>query len=117
MLTLVRCPSPHNQRPTGPEPTAALGRDEMRPTSEGEHGRVPETASVSRTHCVTCADPRATSHPLISGASMRWCSSRAGSVFLAFSVMALTACADHPRPTESSPPAGPDPLIVFGGDR
>jgi hypothetical protein len=46
---------------------------------------------------------------------MRWFSSRAGSVVLAFSVMALSACADHPRPTESSPPAGPDPLIIFGG--
>jgi hypothetical protein len=46
---------------------------------------------------------------------MRSLSSRAGSVVLAFSVMALSACADHPRPTEASPPAGPDPLIIFGG--
>jgi hypothetical protein len=45
---------------------------------------------------------------------MRWLSSRVGTLVLALSAVALGACADRPKPTEASPPAGPDPLIIIG---
>ncbi len=46
---------------------------------------------------------------------MRWFSSQVGTLVLALSAVALGACADRPKPTEASPPAGPDPLIIIGG--
>jgi len=45
---------------------------------------------------------------------MRWFSSQVGTLVLPLSAVALGACADRPKPTEASPPAGPDPLIIIG---
>jgi hypothetical protein len=45
---------------------------------------------------------------------MRCFSSGVGAFALALSAVALSACTDRPMPTDSSPPARPDPLIIFG---